>query len=85
MRSPTSKRSRRGTSGSGLRQNGSYMRGIRSRRSSSTSRKPAVVTSAVSAPRCSSTAFVATVVPWTTPSIGVPFVRPATASTTAAS
>ena len=42
------------------------MCGIRSRRSSSTSRKPAVVTSAVTAPRRSSTAFVATVVPWTT-------------------
>ena len=42
------------------------MCGIRSRRSSSTSRKSAVVTSAVSAPRRSSTAFVATVVPWTT-------------------
>ena len=42
------------------------MCGIRSRRSSSTSRKPAVVTSAVGLPRRSSTAFVATVVPWTT-------------------
>ena len=68
-RSASSSRSRRGTSGSGLRQNGSYICGMRSRRSSSTSRKPAVVTSAVSAPRRSSTAFVATVVPWTTPSI----------------
>ena len=42
------------------------MCGMRSRRSSSTSRKFRVVTSAVSAPRRSSTAFVATVVPWTT-------------------
>ena len=32
-----------------------------------TSRKPSVVTSPHSAPRCSSTAFVATVVPWKTP------------------
>ena len=42
------------------------MCGIRSRRSSSTSRKPAVVTRAVRLPRRSRTAFVATVVPWTT-------------------
>ena len=46
------------------------MCGIRSRRSSSTSRKPAVVTSAVRLPRRSSTAFVATVVPWTTSATG---------------
>ena len=66
MRSATSKRSRRGTSGGGFVQNGSYRCGMRIRRSSSTSRKPAVVTSAVRAPRRSSTALVATVVPWTT-------------------
>ena len=46
------------------------MCGIRSRRSSSTSRKPAVVTSAVRLPRRSSTAFVATVVPCTTSATG---------------
>ena len=65
-RSFTSNRSRRSTSGGGLRQKRSYMCGIRSRRSSRTSRKPAVVTSAVRLPRRSSTAFVATVVPCTT-------------------
>ena len=41
---------------------------MRTRRSSSTSRKPFVVTSAVRAPRRSSTAFVATVVPCTSSS-----------------
>ena len=42
------------------------MCGMRSLRSSSTSRNPAVVTSAVGLPRRSRTAFVATVVPWIT-------------------
>ena len=42
------------------------MTGIRSRRSSSTSRKPAVVRRAQRAPLPSSTAFEATVVAWTT-------------------
>ena len=85
-RSFTSYRRRRGTSGSGLRQNGSYMCGMRSRRSSSTSRNPAVVTSAVSAPRRSSTAFVATVVPCTTAATSVPSAAsPLTPETTAAS
>ena len=45
---------------------------MRIRRSSSTSRKPSVVTSAVRAPRRSSTAFVATVVPWATLSTAPP-------------
>ena len=40
--------------------------GMRSRRSSRTSRKPAVVSSAVRAPARSRIALVATVVPWTT-------------------
>ena len=42
------------------------MTGIRSRRISSTSRKPAVVSSAQLDPFPSSTAFEATVVAWTT-------------------
>ena len=55
---------------------------MRMRRSSSTSRKPSVVTTAVSAPRSSSTAFVATVVPCTTSSAPP---SDCTASTTARS
>ena len=58
---------------------------MRIRRSSSTSRKPSVVTSASRAPRRSSTAFVATVVPWTTLATGAPAASSATAETTARS
>ena len=65
-RSSTSQRNRRGTSGGGFSYCRLYISGMRSRRISSTSRKPAVVISAVRAPLCSSTALVATVVAWTT-------------------
>src|SRR6266851_5693025 len=65
-RSSTSRRSARSTSGRGLSQNRSYSLGTRRRRSSSTSRKPRVVSSPVSAPLNSRIVLVATVVPWTT-------------------
>ena len=60
-RSVSSKRRRRGTSGAGFSYNGSYSLGTRMRRSSSTSRKPRVVISAVRAPLPSRMALVATV------------------------
>ena len=55
------------------------MTGMRSRRISSTSRKPAVVISAVRAPCPSSTVFEATVVAWTIPVIS-PGSTPASSS-----
>ncbi len=65
-RSATSTRQRRSTSGGGGTYRASYRCGDLARRSSRTSRKPAVVISAVRAPRRSRIAFVATVVPWIT-------------------
>ena len=62
-RSRTGSRSRRGTSGSGWRQNRSYMSTRSPRRISSTSRKPSVASRPTTAPRRSSSALRPTVVP----------------------
>src|SRR2546421_3580132 len=63
-RPDTSSRSWRGTRGSGRSTDWSYSAGRSWRAISITSAKPAVVTSATLAPRRSSSALVATVVPW---------------------
>ena len=64
QRSATGKRSSAGTSGAGRARHGRYSSGRVWRAISSTSVKPSVASSAVRAPRSSSSALVATVMPW---------------------
>jgi hypothetical protein len=64
MRSSTSKRSARSTSGRCLRKKRLYESGRLTRPISYTSRKPRVVTRAVRAPERSSITLMAMVLPW---------------------
>ena len=82
IRSSTSKRRWRGTSGSGLSQVRSNMPGVRSRPISSTSRKPLVVSSPTRPPRFCSRVLEPTVVPCST-SVMSPGAMPASSRSAA--